>query len=312
MSKGTGRDKSGSKSLDKALDKSGSKGSKSKGSKSSSGSKSKGSRSSSSTRRSPINIKSIGEDMRMRILEEALRIPEEIENKTIGEYIRLKENIGMVDKGLRELLRSVEPTFNRVRVIRIHDMEITKEILGILSRTDKGKIESIELRNIEFDSEETGNKLIRFLSRNSRIRRIVLENVKIEIGETLRRIRRCERLEMLEISGYELTYDVFHDFIKVLIYLTELKYLNIRMNNMDKRYESYLFTRDEENEVGIDREKYRIHIGKEYGDSWGLVIQREDGRYVKNINVNIVGNDIAGYIVAAKNYRNELVRGYRI
>ena len=208
-------------------------------------------------------------------------------------------------------MRSVEPTFNRVRVIKIHNMEITKEILGILSRTEEGKIESIELRNIVFDSEETGNKLIRFLSRNSRVRRIVLENVKIEIGETLRRIRRCERIEMLEISGYELTYEVFHDFIKVLIYLTELKYLNIRMNNMDKRYESYLFTRDEENEVGIERDKYRIHIGKEYGDSWGLVIHRGDGRFVKNINVNIVGNDIAGYIVAAKNYRNELVRGYR-
>jgi hypothetical protein len=206
----------------------------------------------------------------------------------------------------------VEPTFNRVRVIKIHNMEITKEILGILSKTEEGKIESIELRNIGFDSEDTANKFIRFLSRNSRVRRIVLENVKINIGETLIRIRRCERIEMLEISGYELTYDEFHDFIKVLIYSTELKYLNIRMNNMDKQYESYLFTRDEENKVVIDREIYRIHIGKEYGDSWGLVIMREDGRFVKNINVNIVGNDIAGYIVAAKNYRNELVRGYRI
>lgn len=138
-------------------------------------------------------------------------------------------------------------------------------------------IESIELRNIEFDSEDTANKLIRFLSRNSRVRRIVLENVKIDIGETLRRIRRCERIEMLEISGYELTYDEFHDFIKVLIYSTELKYLNIRMNNMDKRYESYLFTRDEGNEIKIDRDIYRIHIGKGGNESWSLIIQREGG-----------------------------------
>jgi hypothetical protein len=43
-----------------------------------------------------------------------------------------------------------------------------------------------------------------------------------------------------------------------------------------------------------------------------LIIQREGGGKAKEINVNIVGNDIAGYIVAAKNYRNELVRGYRI
>jgi hypothetical protein len=117
---------------------------------------------------------------------------------------------------------------------------------------------------------------------------------------------------MLEISGYELTYDEFHDFIKVLIYSTELKYLNIRMNILDKRYESYLFTRDEENDVGIDREIYRIHIGKGVNEGWSLIIQREGGGKAKEINVNIVGNDIAGYIVAAKNYRNEIVRGYRI
>jgi hypothetical protein len=296
MTKGTGRDKS--------LDKSGS----SSGSKSKSGDKA----SPRTSRTSPINIRGIGEDMRIKILETAFKFPEEIDNKMIGDYIRLKENIPRIDKSFRVLLRSVMPTFNKVRVIKIHDMEITKEILGILSRTDEGKIESIELRNIVFDSADTANKFIRFLSRNSRVRRIVLEKVMINIGETLRRIRRCERIEMLEISGYELTYDEFHDFIKVLIYSTELKYLNIRMNILDKRYESYLFTRDEENNVGIDREIYRIHIGKEYGDSWGLVIMREDGRFVKNINVNIVGNDIAGYIVAAKNYRNELVRGYRI
>jgi hypothetical protein len=66
MNKGTGsssgRDKSG---RDKSLDKSGS---------------------SSSARRSPINIKSIGEDMRMKIIETAFKFPEEIDNKIKGEY----------------------------------------------------------------------------------------------------------------------------------------------------------------------------------------------------------------------------------
>ena len=51
---------------------------------------------------SKSSIKSIGEDMGLQIIEVALRIPEEIENKTIGEYIRLKENIGRVDKGIIE------------------------------------------------------------------------------------------------------------------------------------------------------------------------------------------------------------------
>ena len=286
--------------------------SKGTGSKSKSKSPDKPDKADKPDKPSKSSITSIGEDMRIQILETAFKFPEEIEKKTIEGYIRLKENIGRVDKGFRVLLTSVEPTFNRVRVIKIHDMEITKDILGILSKTDEDKIESIELRNIVFDREETGNKMIRYLSRNRRVRRIVLENVRIDIGETLRRIRGCERIEMLEISGYELTSEEYHNFIKVLIYSTELKYLNIRMNILDKLYESYLFTRDEENEVWIDREKYRIHIGKGGNESWSLVIQREGGGKVKEINVNIVGNDIAGYIVPAKNYRNEKVRGYRI
>jgi hypothetical protein len=79
MTKGTGRDKS--------LDKSGSKASSGdktdKPSKASSGDK-------ATSRTSPITIKSIGEDMRMNILETAFKFPEEIENKTIEEYKKIK------------------------------------------------------------------------------------------------------------------------------------------------------------------------------------------------------------------------------
>ena len=57
----------------------------------------------------------------------------------------------------------------------------------------------------------------------------------------------------------------------------------------------------------IDNEIYRIYLSNEYNNRWGMIIKREDGSFVKNIEVNIVNNDIAGYILPAKNYKNDFV-----
>ena len=115
MSKGTGRDKSLDKALDKSGDKSGDKSPSKSPSKSGDKSPSKsGDKSGSKSldkalekATSRTSIKSIGEDMRMKIIEVAFKNPEEIENKTIEEYIRLKENIGRVDKGF---ISAVDPS----------------------------------------------------------------------------------------------------------------------------------------------------------------------------------------------------------
>jgi hypothetical protein len=70
-----------------------------------------------------------------------------------------------------------------------------------------------------------------------------------------------------------------------------------------------MFTKDVENVKYIDKEIYRIYLSKEYNNRWGMIIKREDGRFVKNIEVNIVNNDIAGYMLPAKNYNNDFVIG---
>ena len=78
---------------------------------------------------------------------------------------------------------------------------------------------------------------------------------------------------MLEINGYELTNDEFHKFIKVLLYINNLKYLTLKNNIIDQRYNSYLFTKDQENIVYIDNERYKMYISKENNKRWGMAIR---------------------------------------
>ena len=57
----------------------------------------------------------------------------------------------------------------------------------------------------------------------------------------------------------------------------------------------------------IDNEIYRIYLSNEYNNRWGMIIKREDGSFVKNIEVNIVNNYIKESLLPAKNYKNEFV-----
>jgi hypothetical protein len=66
-----------------------------------------------------------------------------------------------------------------------------------------------------------------------------------------------------------------------------------------------LFTKDEDNVIYIDNERYNIYISKENNDSWGMIIKRDNGSFIKNIEVNIVGNDVANEYGVYRNFRND-------
>ena len=55
----------------------------------------------------------------------------------------------------------------------------------------------------------------------------------------------------------------------------------------------------------IDKERYKMYISKENNKRWGMVIREENGEMVKNIEVNIVGNEVANMYIPYKNYRND-------
>jgi hypothetical protein len=257
------------------------------------------------SRRTPINITSIVDDMRIHILESAFKFTDIIDNKTITDYLRLRSNIPKISKSFKETIGSMKPTFKRVSIINLHDIEITKEIIVLLSMIDGSKIVSVVLRNIRFDSTNTRNIFTDLVRKYSNIRNIILENAGIKIEELLIILRTYKRLQWLEISRYELTDYEYHDFIKIMIYSKEIKYLTFKRNIIDRKYNLYLFTKDEDNVIYIDNERYNIYISKENNDSWGIIIKRDNGSFIKKIEVNIVGNDVANYMGSYKNFRND-------
>ena len=257
------------------------------------------------SRRTPINITSIVDDMLIHILESAFKYTDIIDNKTITDYTRLRSNIPKISKSFKETIGSMKPTFKRVSIINLHDIEITKEIIILLRMIDGSKIVSVVLRNIRFDSTNTRNIFTDLVRKYSNIRNIILENAGIKIEELLIILMTYKRLQWLEISRYELTDYEYDDFIKIMIYSKEIKYLTFKRNIIDRRYNLYLFTKDEDNVIYIDNERYKIYISKEDNDSWGMIIKRDNGSFIKKIEVNIVGNDVANYMDSYKNFRND-------
>jgi len=256
-------------------------------------------------KRSPVNISTIVEDLQIKILDSVFNFSNILDNKVIKDYIQLKSNVTKVNKSFKTSSSFIRPSFNNITIIKLNKLRIDNEILGVLKMTKAENIESIELRNISFDSLETCNEFIDFFSKNRKVKNVILDKVEVKIEDFLRILVTFKRLENLEISGYELTYNEFHIFIKVLLYSKQLKYFTFKNNIIDKRYYTYLFTKDVDNDVYIDNVKYIIYISKEYNNRWGMIIKKMDGSSLKNIEVNIVGNEVENEYIVYRNFLND-------
>jgi len=274
-------------------------------SKSGSPSKSSGKSLAKQEKTSPMNITKMAEDLQIKILESVIKFSDILDNKSINEYIKLRFNIPQINRSFRKSYSSVIASFKEITKIKLNKLMIDKEILGVLKMTNAKNIESIELRDISFDSKETCNEFIDFFSKNRGVKRVILDKVEVKIDEMLRILETFKGLEWLEIKGYELTYDEFHTFIKVLLYSKQLKYLTFKENIIDKRYYTYLFTKDVENYVYIYNVKYNIYISNENNKRWGMIIRSMEGNIERELEVNIVGNDVNGEYGVYRNFRND-------
>jgi hypothetical protein len=253
------------------------------------------------------NISSIADDLRIEILQSLFKHSKILDSKMIMEYINIISHIPVINKSFRDSVSSITPKLNNVTIINLQNIEVSDAVLRVLNMTNPKKIDTIEIRNITFKSKVIYNKFLEFLRENMNARNVKLEKIDGGINRLIEILETYNRIEHIEISSFELTYDEYHEFMKILLYKRGLKYLTLKRNDIDKIYETYMLTKDVDNVNYIDNERYIIYISKENNNRWGMIIRRGDGRLVKNIEVNIVNNYIIGSILAAKNYKNDFV-----
>lgn len=261
---------------------------------------------------SPPKISTIAEELRLQILDSVFNLSKTLNNKLITEYFKWMSNVSKINKSFRSSISSITPTWNNISIINLESLRITKTILGVLNMTNEKNIVSIVLRNIYFDSVDTRNKFLEFLSKNTMVRNLIIDKVEVKASDYLTILQTFKRLQWLEISRCELkddrsSYDFFHNFIKVLVSSKMLEYLTFTNNTIDRRFYNYLFTKDKDNIVYLDRNPYIIYVSKENNNnSWGMTIKRERSS-VKNFEVNIVGNVMTDYYIHP-NFPNDFAK----
>jgi hypothetical protein len=257
-----------------------------------------------SRKKTSPNISSIADDLRIEILQSFFKYSKILDSKLIEDYINLMFNIPVINKSFRSSISSITPSLNNVTIINLQNIEISNAVLRVLNMTNIKKITTIELRKITFDNASTRNKFLEFISKNTNATNVIFDKVDADINKLLEILETFKRLENIEISRFDVTMYDYHIFIKVLLY-SNAKYLTFKNNTIDRGFNTYLFTKDNNNEPYIDNEKYNIYISKEYNNRWGMIIKKDNGKFVKNIEVNIVANDVQGYMDSYKNFIND-------
>ena len=261
---------------------------------------------------SPPKISTIAEELRLQILDSVFNLSKTLDNKLITEYFKWMSNVSKINKSFRSSISSITPTFNNISIINLESLRITKTILGVLNMTNEKNIVSIVLRNITFDSVDTRNKFLEFLSKNTMVRNLIIDKVEVKASDYLTILQTFKRLQWLEISRCELkddrsSYDFFHNFIKVLVSSKMLEYLTFTNNTIDIRFYNYLFTKDQENIVYVDSNQYRMYVSKEDNNSWGMTIKKDNSSSANKFEVNIVGNEMTDYYIHP-NFRNDFAK----
>ena len=265
-----------------------------------------------SQKRSPPKITTIAEELRLNILELVFNYADTLDNKLITEYFKMKSNISKINKSFRSSMGLIAPEWKNISIINLEDLRITNEIVNILNNTKCKKIVSIVLHNISFESVDTCNKFLEFLSKNTMVRNLIFDKVDAKASEYLTIFQTFKSLRWLEISRGELkddrsTYNFFHNFIKVLVNSKRLEYLSFTNNTIDKVFYNYLFTKDRNNKVFLDSTPNIIYVSKEYNNSWSMTIKRENGSSERRFEVNIVGNVMTDYYIHP-NFPNDFAK----
>jgi len=260
----------------------------------------------------PPNISTIPDELRLQILNTVFTFNTRLDKEIISNYFKVMSNVSKINKSFTKSLPPITQSFENIRIINLQNFKITKAILDVLNKTNRENITTIILRNITFDTDETHNSFLKFFSKNKKLKVLIFDNIKVDAEPFLKIMKTFNSLQWLEISRLELSYYLFYNFIKILINSKSLEYLTFTNNTIDKRFYTYLFTQDKDNDAYINNTRYMIHISKEFNNdrsmnTWGMIIKTDNGTMVNNFEVNIVGNEFTNYILM-NNYRNDFAK----
>ena len=255
---------------------------------------------------SPPKISNIPDEIRLKVLSYALNSDGNIilNNDFIKNYFQSMSNIFAVNKSYKATIPFITPSLKNIRIINLQKLTITKEILGILKMVDNKKIITIVLRGITFDNNKILDNFVEFFSNNTKVRIVVVDNIKVKSEEILEILGTFKELKYLEIKNTELSVDTFYPFVKVLG-LKSLDFLTFTNNTVDGYYHNFLFTRNDSNTIDIDGIRYYVYI-RHFHDVWELIIKTAGNNTIHNtIQINIVNNKIYGRTFNTNNYHNK-------
>jgi hypothetical protein len=253
------------------------------------------------------NISTIPQDILLKILDSAFNFSNKLDNDLIFAFIKLMSNVSKTNKDFRNSVSSIVPSWNNITIINLQNLKITNKILDVLKMTNEKNITTIVLRNILFDNDETCNNFLEFLSKNTKTKNLIFDNVKVETEKFLIKLKTFKNLQWLEISRCNLTQYDFDNFIKILLYSKNLLYLTLTNNIIWEGFHNYLFTKNKNNENLINNIYYIIYVLKE-NNSWSMIIKDNNETLINNFEINIINNDIEGKYGVNINLRNDFVK----
>ena len=158
------------------------------------------------------------------------------------------------------------------------------------------------------EAKKQNQELKEFLSKNINTQNLIFDNVEVETDKFLTKLQTFKNLQWLEISRCELTQYDLYNFVKILLYSKNLKYLTLINNKIWEGFRTYIFTRNNNNKIHIDNILYKIYVLKE-NNSWSMFFIKENNEtLIKRFEINIVDNNIEGKYGDFLNLNNDFAK----
>ncbi len=246
------------------------------------------------------------EDMIIKILGHTVAHEETVlDIILLNTYIEERKKIAAFSRVNNDVYESF---LQNILTVHLENVEITDEILEILKNTitERSKISTIILRNITFSNDEIRINFLEYLSKNTKLKILILDNVDIDrdnFNNFLSILENFKDLELLEFSNFNITrlFKVsvinnvqFHYFFMKVIINLQLNYLIFNNNIITQKDYTYLFNKlnDVNNyyviDLGIDGGRDGIYL--KYNDN------KDDDNEVKSGEqfMHIIEIDTAG------------------